>query len=73
MTHTWNKQEENDIDDVVIGWEIIHFVCIMKDGSLQKFNAYLDECADGSFNKHIDCYGNDDYTTDDIDYWIEMP
>jgi hypothetical protein len=73
MTHTWNLQEENDIDNFTIGWESVDFACIMRDGTLRKFSAFLAECYDGSINKHIECFENDEYTTDDILYWIDMP
>lgn len=69
---TWHLQEKEDIYDAVKNWSLQTFVCIMKDGTIQKFTGNLDEDCDGHINVHI--YGvNDDYdNVDDIVKWIEL-
>ncbi len=68
---SWHLQEKEDIYDAVKDWSSQTFVCIMKDGSIQKFIGNLDEDYEGHINAHI--YGaNDDYdNVDDIVKWIE--
>ena len=71
-TDAWHSQEKEDIYDAVKDWSSQTFVCIMKDGSIQKFIGNLDEDYEGHINAHI--YGtNDDYdNVDDIVKWIEF-
>ncbi len=44
----------------------------MKDSKLVKFSGLLDENYDGEITPYIDCIG-DNYDTDDIEMWIEIP
>ena len=68
---TWHLQEKEDIYDAVKDWSLYTFACIMKDGSIQKFNGCCDEDCEGHINVHIDGV-NDDYdNVDDIVKWIE--
>ena len=69
---TWHLQEKEDIYDAVKDWGLYTFVCIMKDGTIQKFIGNLDEDYEGHINVHIDGV-NDDYdNVDDIVKWIEF-
>lgn len=68
----WHRQSEEDIYDAFNDWSLHEFACIMKDGTVQKFTGILDECYDGSINKHVDC-GVDGFECDDIEYWLEFP
>lgn len=69
---TWHLQEKEDIYDVVKDWELYAFACIMKDGTIQRFNGCLDEDCEGHVHVHIDGV-NDDYdNVDDIVKWIEI-
>ena len=54
----------------------------MKDGKLTEFSGLHDETCDGEITTyigdgeittHIDCITNDNYDTDDIEMWIEIP
>jgi hypothetical protein len=69
----WHLQKNEDIYDAVKDWSLHSFVCLMDDGSVQKFTGIRCECADGSINTHIDAI-NDSY--DDVDriiFWTETP
>lgn len=68
---TWHLQEKEDIYDAVKDWGFYTFICVMKDGTIQKFIGNLDEDYEGHINVHI--HGvNDDYdNVDDIVKWIE--
>lgn len=68
----WHKQSDEDIYDSFNDWSLHRFACIMKDGTVQRFTGILDECYDGSINKHVDCDA-DGFECDDIEYWIEFP
>lgn len=69
---TWHLQEKEDIYDAVKDWGLYTFVCIMKDGTIQRFNGNLDEDCEGHINVHINGV-NDDYdNVDDIVEWIEF-
>ena len=68
----WHRQSDEDIYDAFNDWSLHEFACIMKDGTVQKFTGILDECYDGSINKHVDC-GVDGFECDDIEYWLEFP
>ena len=69
---TWHLQEKEDIYDVVKDWGLYAFACIMKDGTIQRFNGCLDEDCEGHVHVHIDGV-NDDYdNVDDIVKWIEI-
>jgi hypothetical protein len=69
---TWHLQEKEDIYDAVKDWGLYKFVCIMKDGTIQRFNGCLDEDCEGHINVHINGI-NDDYDdVDDIVKWIEI-
>lgn len=70
--NTWHLQKNEDIYDAVKDWSLYSFVCLMDDGSIQKFTGIRDECADGSINIHIDAI-DDKYDTDNIIFWIETP
>ena len=68
----WHLQEKEDIYDAVKDWGLYTFVCIMKDGTIQKFIGNLDEDYEGHINVHINGI-NDDYdNVDDIVKWIEF-
>jgi hypothetical protein len=70
----WHKQSEEDIDDAINDWRVYSFLCIMKDGTTQKFTAVMGESYDGSINTHLDCVDdNYDWEYEDIIYWIEIP
>lgn len=70
----WHKQSEEDIDDSVISWSMHSFICLMKDGTTQKFTGIQVESYEGSINKHLDCVDdNYEWEYDDIIYWIEVP
>ena len=69
---TWHLQEKEDIYDAVKDWGLYTFACIMKDGTIQRFNGSLDEDYEGHINVHINGV-NDDYdNVDDIVEWIEI-
>ena len=69
---TWHLQEKEDIYDAVKDWGLYKFACIMKDGTIQRFNGSLDEDCEGHINTHINGV-NDDYdNVDDIVKWIEF-
>ena len=69
---TWHLQEKENIYDAVKGWGLYTFVCVMKDGTIQKFTGNLDEDCDDHINVHINGV-NDDYdNVDDIVKWIEL-
>ncbi len=69
---TWHLQEKEDIYDAVKGWDIHTFICIMKDGTIQKFTGCNDEDYEGCITTHIDGV-NDNYDdVADIVKWIEL-
>ena len=69
---TWHLQEKEDIYDAVKDWGLYTFVCIMKDGTIQRFNGSLDEDYEGHIHVYINGV-NDDYdNVDDIVKWIEF-
>ena len=68
---TWHLQEKENIYDAVKDWSLHTFVCLMKDGTIQRFSGNFDEDYEGHINVHIDGV-NDDYdNVDDIVKWIE--
>lgn len=68
----WHLQEKENIYDAINDWSLHTFVCLMKDGTIQKFNGICDEDCEGHINTHIDGV-NDDYdNVDDIVKWIEI-
>lgn len=68
----WHLQEKEDIYDAVKDWSLHTFVCVMKDGTIQRFTGMLDEDCEGHINVHIDGV-NDNYDdVDDIVKWIEF-
>ena len=69
---TWHLQEKEDIYDAVKDWGLYAFVCIMKDGTIQRFNGCLDEDCEGHINVHIDGINEDYNNVDDIVKWIEL-
>lgn len=70
--NTWHLQKNENIYDAVKDWSLHSFICLMDDGSVQKFTGILSECYDGSVNTHIDAT-NDEYGVDNIIFWIETP
>lgn len=68
----WHLQEKEDIYDAVKDWGLYAFVCIMKDGTIQRFNGCLDEDCEGHINVHIDGINEDYNNVDDIVKWIEL-
>lgn len=71
-TDTWHLQKNEDIYDAVNDWSLHSFICLMDDGSVQKFTGILSECYDGSVNVHIDAV-DDECGVDNIIFWIEIP
>ena len=71
---TWHLQEKDNIYDAVNDWGEYNFICLMNDGTIQRFSGTLAECYDGSINVHIDSL-NDEYDNaiDNIIFWIELP
>lgn len=68
----WHLQEKENIYDAVKGWSLNTFACIMKDGTIQRFNGCLDEDCEGHIHVHIDGV-NDDYdNVDDIVKWTDL-
>lgn len=70
--NAWHLQKNEDIYDAVNDWSLHSFVCLMDDGSVQKFTGIHCECADGSINTHIDAV-DDKYDVDNIIFWTETP
>lgn len=70
---TWHRQSEKDIYDSFNDWEYHTFLCLMDDGSVQKFTGICAECVDGTVNKHIDAIDDEYDDVDKIVYWIETP
>lgn len=70
---TWHRQSEKDIYDSFNDWSYHTFICLMDDGSVQKFSGICDECGDGTVNKHIDAVDDEYDDVDKIVYWIETP
>ena len=71
-TDAWHSQEKEDIYDAVKDWGLHTFVCVMKDGTIQKFTGIQGEDGEGYINIYIDGV-NDDYdNVDDIVKWIEF-
>lgn len=70
---TWNRQSEKDIYDSFNDWGYHTFLCLMDDGSVQKFTGICAECVDGTVNKHIDAIDDKYDDVDKIVYWIETP
>lgn len=70
--NTWHLQEKEDIYDAIKDWRPQTFVCVMKDGSIQRFIGSLDEDYEGHINVHIDGVNNDYNNVDDIVKWIEL-
>ena len=69
---TWHLQEKENIYNAVKGWSLQTFVCVMKDGSIQKFTGSIDDDYKGFITVHIDGV-NDVYDdVDDIVKWIEL-
>ena len=69
---TWHLQEKENIYDAVKDWSLHTFVCVMKDGTIQKFTGCMDEDCEGHISIYIDG-ANDDYdNVDDIVKWIEL-
>lgn len=72
-TFKWHKQTEDDIWFAIDDWGYHRFACLMKDGELKEFSGLHNETYDGEITTHIDCITDDNYHTDDIDMWIEIP
>jgi len=72
LADTWHLQDKEDIYDAIKDWSVHTFLCIMKDGTTQKFTGNLDEDCEGHINVHI--FGdNDKYDdVDDIVKWKEF-
>lgn len=69
---TFYKQDEYDIWDAIKDWSSYHFICIMKDNTIQRFIGSLDENYIGEISQHLDCITSDDYDSYDINYWCEI-
>ena len=70
--YEWHKQSENDVT-FTADWEIRHFICIMKNGSVKQLDVYLDESSDGSITMHYEFENDESLDTDDIVLWTEKP
>ena len=69
---TWHLQEKENIYDAVKDWSLHTFVCIMKDGTIQRFTGNMDEDCEGHINVHVNGV-NDDYDdVDDIVKWTVL-
>jgi hypothetical protein len=68
---TWHLQEKENIYDAVKDWSLHTFVCLMKDGTIQRFSGNFDEDYEGHINVHIDGVNGDYDNVDDIVKWIE--
>ncbi len=69
---TWHLQEKENVYDAVKDWSLHTFVCIMKDGTIQRFTGNMDEDCEGHINVHVNGV-NDDYDdVDDIVKWTEL-
>ena len=69
----WHRQSEKDIYDSFNDWNYHTFLCLMDDGTVQKFSGICDECVDGTVNKHIDAFDDKYDDVDKIVYWVETP
>lgn len=67
----WHKESEESIYDSIMDWGRHTFVCLMRDGTIQLFFGNRVESCDGT--SALDIYNADDYNTDDIIIWIEIP
>lgn len=67
----WHKESEESIYDSIMDWSIHRFACLMKDDTIQVFLGIQDENHNGEIATHID--NADDYDTDDIVMWTEIP
>lgn len=67
----WHKESEESIYDSITDWNIHRFACLMKDDTIQVFLGIQDENHNGEIATHID--NADDYDTDDIVMWTEIP
>ena len=58
-----------DICEMVDDLDIKHFICVMKDNTVQHFIGYLDE--DNYDNPIFECVSDNEtkYSIDDIKYW----
>jgi len=70
--YEWHKQSENDVT-FTADWEIRHFICIMKNGSVKQLDVYLDESSNGSITMHYEFENDESLDTDDIVLWTEKP
>ena len=70
--YEWHKQSENDVTNTA-DWQIRHFICIMKNGSVKQLDVYLDESFDGSISMNYDFENDESLDTDDIILWTEKP
>ena len=69
---TWHLQEKENIYEAVKDWSLHTFVCIMKDGTIQRFSGILDEDYEGHINVHIHGVTDDYDNVDDIVKWAEL-
>lgn len=67
----WHKESEESIYNSITDWNIHRFACLMNDDTIQVFSGIQDENHDGEIATHID--NADDYDTDDIVMWTEIP
>lgn len=67
----WHKESEESIYNSIMDWSFHRFVCLMKDNTIQVFTGILDENYNGKIATHIN--NVDDYDTDDIVMWTEIP
>lgn len=67
----WHKESEESIYNSIMDWSNHRFVCLMKDNTIQVFSGIRDENYNGEISTHID--NIDDYDTDDIVMWTEIP
>jgi hypothetical protein len=69
---TWHLQEKENIYDAVKDWSLHTFVCIMKNGTIQRFTGNMDEDCEGHINVHINGVSDDYDDVEDIVKWTEL-
>lgn len=70
--NTWHLTEKEDIYNAIKDWKLHAFLCVMKDGTIQKFNGIKIENYDGFISTHIYCANNNYDNVDDIIKWFEL-
>ena len=69
---SWQNDVDNDIYNAVNDWGGHRFISVMKDNTIQYWSGGLDENYNGEISQCLYCE-NDEYDSDDIVFWIEVP